>query len=312
MRFTVFCFFFLQIGCFAAFAQCGSITANDKGGLKPADPKTVSPFLSDSLPKANRQTLIEDSISMNYLIPDSSQGSQFIDSLLKTGLNTLLLQTAPAIKNRGSQQNGRLRNVRFDWVIAVIIGLLLFTGLLNLFFGSDIKNVLRSLYSKNSLSQTDKESGLINSWAFIGLVLYQLTQYYNAAYGIGGFQLFTWLSVATGLLVVLKFVLLKFIGFVFEIGSVIGGYIAVLNLTYFTMAFVLLCVSICFSLLANQFIPLLLIGAAGLIAFVLVWQYLRNSINIISDFRFHKFYLFIYLCALEICPVLILVKALNI
>ncbi|MES2429170.1 MAG: DUF4271 domain-containing protein, partial [Bacteroidota bacterium] len=30
------------------------------------------------------------------------------------------------------------------------------------------------------------------------------------------------------------------------------------------------------------------------------------------NFRFHKFYLFIYLCALEICPILILIKALNI
>jgi hypothetical protein len=75
---------------------------------------------------------------------------------------------------------------------------------------------------------------------------------------------------------------------------------------------VFLCVTICFSLLAARFIPVLFIFAIGLSGIIFVWQYIRNSLNIISDFRFHKFYLFIYLCALEICPVLILIKAIDI
>jgi len=64
--------------------------------------------------------------------------------------------------------------------------------------------------------------------------------------------------------------------------------------------------------LQQQYIPYLKFFTALAITVIFAWQYLRNSVNIISSFRFHKFYLFIYLCALEICPVLILIKALDI
>jgi len=198
---------------------------------------------------------------------------------------------------------------------------LIYTALLNLFLGNDIKSVLQSFYDKHALSHVDKEGGLINSWAFIGLfilfsftfglVLYQLTVYYNAYHSMSNFQLFMTLSVVIGVLFALKFLMLKFIGFIFDISRLVSQYIAILNLTYFNIAFVLLAVSICFSLLANQFIPYLLIATVVLIAVIFTWQYVRNSVTIISNYQFHKFYLFIYLCALEICPILILIKALT-
>jgi hypothetical protein len=105
---------------------------------------------------------------------------------------------------------------------------------------------------------------------------------------------------------------LKFIGFVFNAGKVVSNYIGILNLTYFNLAFVFLVVSVCFSLLSGIYIQGLLIFTLTAIAVIFAWQYLRNSVSIISNIRFHKFYLFIYLCALEICPILILIKALNI
>ena len=220
------------------------------------------------------------------------------------------------------EQSGFVRNARAPWIITVVLGLLVFTGLLNAFLGNEIKSVLQSFYNKQAISQTDKEGGLINSWAFVGLfilfslslglVLYQLTQYYNIVYSLNGFTLFMSFAAIVSLLVAFKFIILKFIGFIFQIDSLVSEYISVLNLTYFTMAFVLLCIAICFSLLANRFIPLLINITLVLTALIFLWQYLRNSINIISDFRFHKFYLFVYLCALEICPVLIIIKALNI
>src|SRR6202000_692870 len=104
----------------------------------------------------------------------------------------------------------------------------------------------------------------------------------------------------------LKFLMLKFIGFIFDIHQIVNQYIAILNLTYFNIAFVLLSLTICLSLLTRPLIPYLLIFTLALVVIIFAWQYVRNSVNIISNFRFHKFYLFIYLCALEICPILIL------
>jgi hypothetical protein len=220
-----------------------------------------------------------------------------------------------------SQLNtGVMRVYRSPWLIAIIICLLIYTALLNIFLGKDIKMVIRSFYSKQT--QVDKEGGMINSWAFIGLfvlfsltfglVLYQLTIYYKVTLPVNGFRRFISISVFISLLFALKFFILKFIGFVFDVNKVVSEYIAILNLTYFNIAFVLLSVAICLSLISSRYIPGLLIFTMALIAIIFAWQYLRNSVNIISNIRFHKFYLFIYLCALEICPILILIKALNI
>ncbi len=316
--------FLLAFFCFSkAYAQRDSVSAPNKSVLNPVDPKTVNPFLPDSVVKANRQKFVSDSISMSYLIPDSSKMKNMaIDSILKTGGNTLVFIPAGASKRTVPGKGGTLRTYRERWVVAVLIGLLIYTGLLNLFFGSDLKGMLQSFYNKRSLSQTDKEAGLVNTWAFaalfllfcltLGLILYQLTGYYKKAYPVSGFNLFLSLAGIAGVLVALKYILLKFLGFIFDIAGVVNGYLGVLNLTYFGLSFVLLAAAICFSLLANQFIPQLLIILLSLTLIILVWQYLRSSVNIISNFRFHKFYLFVYLCALEICPVLILIKALNI
>ena len=217
---------------------------------------------------------------------------------------------------------GQLHSYRSAWILVVLAVLLLYTGFVNVFLGADVRSVLASFYNKNALSQTDLDAGLINSWAFIalfllfcltlGLVVFQVTQYYQVGYSINGLQLFLVMSLGAALLLVIKFVLLKVLGFIFELGEVVTQYIAILNLTYFNIAFVLLGVDICFSLLNSHLIPALLTVTVVLIGLVFLWQYIRNSLNIISAFRFQKFYLFVYLCALEICPILVLIKALNV
>jgi hypothetical protein len=323
MRFTFFCLLFVSSCCFAVYAQQDTLTTKRNGSLNLVNTQPINSPLPDSaaIAKANRQKFLEDSIAMFYLKPDSLRGNQFMNSIWKNHLFDNYYQSSVAVKQI-IVKRGQVRKSRDPWIIVVIIGLLIYTAMLNLFLSKDIKNVIQSFYNKHTLSQMDKEGGLINSWAFIGLfllfsltfglVLYQLTVYYEVNYSISGFQLFISLSFITGLLFALKFIVLKFIGFVFDVNRMVSGYIAVLNLTYFNIAFVLLAVSVCFSLLSKQFIPGLMIFTLALIIVIFAWQYLRNSVNIISDFRFHKFYLFIYLCALEICPILILIKALNI
>jgi hypothetical protein len=219
-------------------------------------------------------------------------------------------------------RHGHTRQTRDQWIITIIIGLLLYAALLNIVFNKNIKNVFLSFYSKRALVQASKDDAQINFWAFIGLFLlfgltfglflYQLASYKGIYYSMGGFRLFTSFVLVILLLFAIKFLVLKFVGFIFDIQKQVTEYVSILYLTYFNIAFVFLPVTVCFSLLAVQFIPILLVIAIVLIAIIFTWLYLRSTVNIISNFRFHKFYLFVYLCALEICPILILIKALNI
>ncbi len=322
MRLTVFCFLFISVWCSAVYAQHDSLVTKPASSFTNVKPHRLDSLALDSIAKASRQQFIADSIAMIYLMPDSAREDQFKSKIYKDNLSYLYQLSFEPLKPKIVVKSGLPRKFRDPWVVAVIIGLLIYTAFLNIFLGSDIRSVIQSFYNKHALSQLDKEGGLINSWAFIGLfilfsltfglVLYQLTEFYNVDYGIAGFQLFITFSVIIAVLFALKFLLLKFLGFIFDINGMVSQYIGILNLTYFNIAFVLLVVAICFSLLNSRFIPLLMSLTLVLIAVIFAWQYLRNSVNIISNFRFHKFYLFIYLCALEICPVLILIKSLSI
>ena len=323
MRFISFCLLFNLPWYFAVYAQHDTTSrkVTDTLHQNRAQPAMPAPD-SAALAQGRRQQFTADSIAMVYLKPDTARMQSFAASITKNMLFDAHFKPPGQPRQKGLLPRGRPRNLRDPWIIIVLTGLLTFTGLLNIFFNRDIKTVVQSFYNKHALSQLDKEGGLINSWAFLGLfvlfsltsglVLYQLTTYYNYYQSLTGMRLFLAFSAAVSMLFAIKFIVLKFIGFVFDIKRQVSEYITVLNLTYFNIAFLLLFVAICFSLLNTHFIRPLLVFTLVSIAAIFAWQYLRKGVSIISDFRLHKFYLFIYLCALEICPVLILIKALNI
>jgi len=321
----IFCLFIIVFtGGFATYAQ-----QDDAAGLQDTVTTTYTkkqlPFL-DSVAQATalRQKFVSDSLAFIYIRkPDALRKNMFVDSILKANAYKGNQYLDISKRSKNSLGYGHSRPSREGWIIVIIIALLLFTAGLNISSSKDMGNVFQSFYNKRSMAQAGKEDSPINAWTFIGLFLlfgftcglflYLLTTgYYKVYYTIGGLQLFLFLSVVIIVLFAAKFLVLKFLGFVFDVNKLVGEYISALSLTYFNIAFVFLPVALCFSLIADKFIPYLLILTLISVIIIFVWQYLRSSVSIISNFRFHKFYLFIYLCALEICPVLILIKALNI
>jgi len=322
MRVFVLCFLFLLCGISGAYAKQDTL-----GGSTPQqDSIAVQPrhmaFL-DSVAQATalRDKFVADSLATMFLSPDPNRPNQLTQYLLKKIEYKSTTFWDPNFSSKGKKVgDGHVRKSRDPWVIAMIAALLLYTAFLNITLGPDIKSVFESFYSKRP-NHFDKEDRHISFWAFIGLFLlfavtfglflYQLAAYNNKYYSISGVQLFCAFSLIIIALFLLKFLVLKIIAFLFDIHHVVGEYITTLSLTYFNVAFVFLPVVVCFSLLAAQFIPYLLYLTWVLVAITFVWIYLRSSVGIISNFRFHKFYLFIYLCALEICPILILIKVLD-
>jgi hypothetical protein len=323
----LFCFLFIVvIGSSVAHAQADTVeTTTDSTRIRPRYKKGPMPFL-DSVAHATaiREQFVSDSLARVYIkAPDPQRPNLFVDSILKANTYKGDLYLSLSAKSKVIQGYGHNRPSRDVWVIAVIILLLLFTSGLNISSTKDMSNVFQSFYNRKTIGQAGKEDSPINAWTFIGLFLlfgftfgmflYLLTNgYYKVYYTIAGFQLFVTLSFVIIALFASKFLVLKFLGFVFDINKLVSEYISALSLTYFNIAFVLLPVALCFSLIADKFIPYLLAITLLLVIVIFIWQYLRSSVSIISNFRFHKFYLFIYLCALEICPILILIKALNI
>lgn len=271
-----------------------------------------------------RQAFVSDSLLTQYITPaDPLRHNLLIDSLfnkyLYKGSNNFIDATPPS---KSILREGHLRQTRDQWVIVVIIGLLLYTAILNRAMSKDMGSVWHAFYSKRMLSQVSKDDSIINAWTFIGLFLlfgltfglflYQIAQYYHVYYSISGVRLFVSLSLIILVLFAIKYIIVRFLGFVFNVSKLVNEYLSVLYLTYFNITFVFLPLTVCFGLLPNLLIPYVLLVAIILIVIIFIWQYLRSSVNIISNILFHKFYLIVYLCALEICPILILIKALNI
>jgi len=276
-------------------------------------------YLADSAAYARRK-FVADSLAMQFIgMPDPNRHDQSIDSLLKNdGMDGLFFKGGAPRKHI---RVGTPRHTRDRWVIAVIFALLIYTGILNRVIGKDIYSIIQAFYDKRAFGKLSKEESLLTSWSFIslfslfgftiGLYVYQLADHFGVSHSLSGFQLFISLSVMVIVLFIVKIIALRVLAFIFDIRKIIGQYISILYLTYFNIAFVFLPVVICFSLLSADLIPWLMRFSLFLLGVIFVVQYLRSSINIISNFRFHKIYLFIYLCALEICPVLILIKALG-
>jgi hypothetical protein len=323
MRYILLCFFCLLTGL-QTLAQQDTTAAIIKQRRDTTHSGGMNVIDSVAAVMAARQKFVDDSLSMQYIrYPDSNRVNQMSRSIINDtslfykGYGFLDIQLA----NKSVVKEGTDRQKRDPWTIGVIICLLLYAGILNFVMDKDIDIVFRSFYNKRSV-QSGKEESLLNSRAFLalfvlfglisGLFIYQVSVAKGRYYPISGFQLFAFLSVIIVVLFALKLLVLRFIGFIFNVNKVVGEYISILYLTYFNIAFVFLPLTLCFCLLPPKFTPAILIVALVLAIVIFVWQYLRSSVNIISNFRFHKFYLFIYLCALEICPVLILIKALNI
>lgn len=320
MRFIALCFLAIVVSCLAGYAQRDTTLYNGYGAVQ-SGPMTVL----DSVVAAEQahEKFVADSIAMQHVkAPDAAIRKQYVDRVLKENIYTGFQFLDIPSKSKSTVRDGRHRPTRDQWVIVIIISLLIYTALLNITLNKDVKTVFQSFYSKRVLSQAGKEEGYINFWSFVGLFLlfgltfglflYQLATYNNTYYSIAGFRLFISLSLIILALFAVKFLVLKFLGFIFDINKLVGEYISILYLTYFNIAFVFLPVAVCFCLLDAKFIPYLLGVAILLIVVIFTWLYLRSSVNIISNIRFHKFYLIVYLCALEICPILILIKALNI
>jgi hypothetical protein len=319
---------FLLICGGAVYAQTDSAELKPRPDTLPKkryyQPPSAAGTLLDSVAKAlaHHDQFVGDSLSKVFITkPDSLRHNQFLDSMLKARVATDYSFLTQSGQRRGILREGRSRRTRDQWVIVIIAALLVYMAVLNRIMTKDISNVLQSFYNNRILSQVSKEEGILNSWTFLGLFilfgftfglfLYQLTAYYDVFYSISGIELFASFAVLIIVLFAVKLVLLRFLGFVFNIDRLVGEYISILYLTYFNITFVFLPVSLCFSLMAARYIPFVLGLALVLVIVIFVWQYLRSSVNIISSFKFHKFYLFTYLCDLEICPILILIKALN-
>ena len=286
-------------------------------------------FLTDTLDSAQIVPVAAiDSITPKNLRPLDSVAKSLIDSLnnkpygydqidLKNVIRDFLLHTL----SNDPHQKGDLLPKGDVWVLAFIAFLLVLFAVLKHKFAKHLLTIIQAFFSNRILGNLNKEDNLFNSWPFlllfiqfgftIGMFLYLVAQYQNLNYAKGGFQFFITISALVILLYVLKILLLRLLGFVFNIQKPVNEYVSILYLSYFNTSLLFIPLVVAFALSPLKYGAFYIVIAIILLAVVFIFQFVRTGINILSNYRFSKVYLFLYFCTLEICPILILIKAIE-
>lgn len=266
-----------------------------------------------------------DSLSLVWLkSPDPNRPNLFLDSLLKiyTVKNFDFRSWASQFKKKVNRYGeGRPIPKREPWVLIIIILLMLVFGMLKKAFPKQVASIIESFYSNRMLNQISKEGNLFSSWPFlffyilfgftIAMFLYLSGKYLLIEYEFDGFD---WFLILTGIVIglfTLKIVVLRLLAFMFDLGKMVKEYTSILYLSYFNAAIVFLPLVVAFSLTPYRYGSIFSHLAIILVAFIFIFQFIRAGTLILSNYQFPKVYLIIYLCALEICPLLILLKALR-
>ncbi len=275
-----------------------------------------------------RQKFVTDSIiTHTWLIPDSLLSATILmDSILNQHIYSKKF-TDPwyKIDGKGKKESlykkGKPMPKGDSWILAFLAFLLLVFAILKRYFSKQLYSLVEAFFSNRILNNLNREDNLFSSWPFlllfiqfgfvIGLFFYLVTQYYQVVYDTGGFRFFLTISVMIILLFTFKILLLKLIGHIFNLQKAVHEYIIILYLSYFNVSLLFIPLVVAFALSSLRYGLNYIIISLLIVGLIFTFQFIRAAVNIISHYRFSKVYLFLYFCALEICPILILIKAVG-
>ncbi|RZK43523.1 MAG: DUF4271 domain-containing protein [Pedobacter sp.] len=257
---------------------------------------------------------------------DSLQKVEYADSVKKTfGYPFFDLSDVVKHYRRSDQmpefQQGKPIYREEIWIIACIAFLLILFAILKNAFDKQLAVIVQSFFSNRILGNINKEDNLFSSWPFIllflhfgftiGLFLYLVVSRQGIEFSENGFNLFVTISVGFIILYLLKIFVLRLLGFFFDIEKPVNEYVSILVLTYFNVALLFIPFLIAVALSPPQYGEFYMVVGILLFAIVFAFQLIRAGVTVLSQNRFSKVYLFLYFCTLEICPILILIKAIG-
>jgi hypothetical protein len=275
-----------------------------------------------------RQKFVTDSIMTHtWILPDSLINRHIlIDSIIKANVFDRLdleawFKKYGKFKKENKFRTGNPLPKGKTWVLGFICLLLVVFAVLRISFAKQLQNIIQSFYSNRGLNNLNKEDNLFSSWPFlflfiqfgftIGMFFYLVAQYYQLAYVQQGFRFFVSVSVLIVVLYAFKIVLLRLLGHLFNIQKAVSEYVSILYLSYFNISLIFIPLVVAFALSPLKYGIYYIVISFILLAVIFTFQFIRAGVNILSHYRFSKFYLFMYFCALEICPILILIKAIG-
>jgi hypothetical protein len=205
-----------------------------------------------------------------------------------------------------------------DWILGFLMLCFMLLAWVQVFYRRRFRQILMAPYSKRFLSQLVRDGDLFSErislvtgfiyFVTTSLFLYQLNELVlvkDAARLIQGFPFFTLISIFMLGFWILKIGLIRFLSFIFRTRQTSREYI--LNI-------------LIFNILTGIFLLPLLVFAVYLKCVIFLWicmiiftlffifRLIRGFLIGISITKFSSVFLFVYLCSLEMLPLVVLIK----
>ena len=271
--------------------------------------------------------LKRDSIAWQYIFVDANRPNLYLDSLREqiTVTDNDFVSWMRFMSSLSSDtQMPTMKAVekvdRPVWIIGVLILLFLGVGMIRLFFYTSFQNIIYGFFNDRVLAQISKEDTVVTSWPYIFLYIifsFSLGLFiliYRSAYSpmseVTAVNFFK-ISVFVAILFVAKILIVRIIAVIFEVERLVREYIAVLYLVYFNSMLVLMPLLLFVTFFPTSYFKIILIFFLIIVSILFLYRFLRTAYSLVGNLRFSIFYLILYLCSLEIAPILILVKTLN-
>jgi hypothetical protein len=213
-----------------------------------------------------------------------------------------------------------LNRMHQDWEFFTLVFIVITFTMLKVLYNKNFRQILDAIFSVTLTNQMVRDENVLVQRASTLLMLtfnlvaavflYQVSVYFDwTSDFIGtGFSRFLIFAFGISSIYSLKFLVLKVVGLVFDLDKPVATYIFNIFLINNIMGVALIPMIIGIAYMPELYAGVLMKAALILVIMGFVYRLLRGIIIGISVKPLSVFYLFLYLCTLEIAPLLIISK----
>jgi Domain of unknown function (DUF4271) len=212
------------------------------------------------------------------------------------------------------------KTVGKETLFYLMTGLLFLFAIIKVVFNKYVNNLIGLVFRgslkqkqiREQLLQTPLPSLLLNIFFIVvaGLYILFLLQYYNFARDVYFWLLFLYCIAAVGAVYLIKFFSLKLTGWIFNMQEAADTYLFIIFMVNKLLGIFLLPLLIVMAFSISSWKSVLMTLSYVLVASFFAYRYIISFAPVRREVKVSQFHFFMYLCAFEVIPLLLIYKVL--
>jgi hypothetical protein len=214
---------------------------------------------------------------------------------------------------------GQVHSAQPDWVLAILLLCFLLLAWTQVFYHKRVRQIIRAPFSQRFINQLTRDGNLFRERVSVSLGIVYLLAFTLFLFEFNsqilrltippfeGFSLYLLITAITLAILIFKVFLIQLLGSIFRTREITNSYL--LNILIFAL---LSGPMLLFMLVFIAYLNSVILFHICTIIFIitLIFRFLRGYYIGLALTKFSYLFLFVYLCSLEILPLLVLVKIL--